>query len=274
MRLASIFTPVALAIFLTGCATTPSEEEHQRIPELESLQGMTVESRDEAIKQATQDGGRLKAIEQVAIASGIHHGRRWRQKRINAWLSELQPKLVAAFNFEQLMIDGVYLPPRVEEVNGHIEKLPDGSIRFIRQAYRITSQPTLVTTTPTYLNYLYQIPDEVDPPNPLGLPEKGTEEVDVWRKGLAKGWQVGVRQADIEFDTDLNLLRRDYAGMQRYLDLVAKGLISMPELTARDFGVVISADGKSLNVGDEVIAITRDPKFQHFEKWEMLEEGP
>lgn len=231
---------------------------------------MSISSVEEEVQSSQKDGGRVRAVRQVGLAAGIHHGRRWRQRQINDWLSDRRKELSMTFNFEQVLIDGVYLPPRVEEVKAHVEKTEAGNLRFIRHAYRLASAPELVVSPPTFLNYLYQIPDPVDPPNTLGLPVSGTGEVRAWRDAVIEGWKVGVDQASAEFEADLNLLQRDFGGMLRYLDLVYKGLITLPRLDSDDSGIVISADGRSLNLGDEIVTIEQAPRFQHQELWEPL----
>lgn len=259
-------------MLLAGCAAAPKAP--VKPSELAALENMTITSLEAEISKANEEGTRLAAIREIAIATGIYHGRHWRQEQINSWLATMGDLLATAWNFEQVMLDGLYLPPRVDMIRGHVEEQQDGSVRFIRQAYRIASEPRLVTTAPSYLNYLYQSTDPISPPNPLGLPERGTLEVEVWKAGVEKGWAIGITQANAEFDQDIDLLQRDFGGMLRYLDLVAKGLISPPKLGSREYGVVISADGKSLNVGDEVISIEHISNFQHQSKWEVLGEKP
>lgn len=248
----------------------------KEIHELNELLNKSIKSLEDELnggkgggKAATQ----AAAVKQVGTEAGIYNGRRWRQKQINSWLVDMNNMLSLTFNFEQVLIDGVYLPPRVDEIKGHVEKMDDGSLKVIRQGYRIASSPTLIVTPPTYLNYLYQIVDPEKPVNRFGLPEMNSSQVPIWQKAVLDGWQIGVRQADIEFTTDLNLLKRDYGGMLRYIDLVEKGMISKPKIVNKAYGVMISANGKELNVGDEIITIGRTPTFQHHDKWEVLEEG-
>ncbi|UUA75138.1 type IV secretion system DotC family protein [Cellvibrio sp. QJXJ] len=246
------------------------------VPELTALLNESITSVDEEIEKTNGGGAkglRLQSIKEVGFESGIYKGRRWRQEKINSWLRSMSNMLETTFNFEQVMIDGVYLPPRVEEIKGHVEKLEDGSIRVIRQGFRIASEAELVPSPPSYLNYLYQKLDDNYPVNRLGLPAKKTDEVEVWQSAVLDGWKLGVRQANKEFNANLNLLRRDYSGMLLYIDLVNKGLISPPKVTNKSFGVMISGDGKTLNVGDEILTIARTPTFQHHEKWETLGEG-
>ena len=151
-----------------------------------------------------------------------------------------------------------------------VEVMPDGSVRIIRHGIRLASEPRLVTTTPTYLNYLYQSPQPVERPNPLGLPVSGTEEVAVWKAGVKKGWEQGVIQADRSFDRSLALLRRDFDGMLRYIDMVNRGVLSAPKLMAETQTAFVSSDGKQLNIGDVVVRIDHKSNFQHISKWEVL----
>ncbi len=267
--------PALLCTLIVGCAshgTPKSDDGPQPIPELEALLDQSIRSIDDELEREREASGHNRAIRQVGTAAGIHQGRSWRQEQINEWLEQLNEVLSVTFNFEQLLVDGVYLPPRVDKISGHVERMDNGNLRFIRQGYRLASDPQLVVTPPTYLNYLYQIPDPIDPPNRLGLPERGTEQVAIWKEAVVEGWKIGVEQADQEFRADLALLRRDYGGMLRYIDLVAKGMITMPKLNSEEFGIIVSADGKVLNIGDEIISIELPPSFQHHERWQMRED--
>lgn len=271
MRLAIAF----VGLILVGCATAERPalpERGERIPELEELMNMSIRSLEDELERQRVESGKLDAVRQVGTAAGIHGGRSWRQEQINGWLEELNEVLSATWNFEQVLIDGVYLPPRVDVIEGHVESMSDGRLRVIRQGFRLASQPQLVVTPPTHLNYLYQVPDSIVPLNRLGLPEQGTLEIAAWQEAVAQGWKIGVEQADQEFRADLALLRRDYGGMLRYIDLVAKGLITMPRLSSEDFGIIVSADGQLLNIGDEIISIELPPSFQHHELWQMRED--
>lgn len=280
---------IAIISLIQGCSTQTNkpvnsdipvgvlaEPEVVEVPELTELLNENIKSIDHEIGMLNGGGAealRLKSIQEVGFESGVYRGRRWRQEKINSWLKDMNNMLATTFNFDQVIIDGVFLPPRVEEIKGHVEKRDDGSLRIIRQGYRIASEAELVVSPPTYLNYLYQ---KVDPPKPLnrlGLPEAKTNEVHVFREAVVEGWKLGVKQADLQFNQDLNLLKRDYGGMLLYIDLVTKGLISPPKVNNQSFGVMISGDGKTLNVGDEILTIGRTPSFQHHEKWETLPEG-
>jgi defect-in-organelle-trafficking protein DotC len=280
---------IAIISLIQGCSTQANkpansdipvgglvEPEVVEVPELTELLNENIKSIDHEIDMLNGGGAealRLKSIQEVGFESGVYRGRRWRQEKINSWLKDMNNMLATTFNFDQVIIDGVFLPPRVEEIKGHVEKRDDGSLRIIRQGYRIASEAELVVSPPTYLNYLYQ---KVDPPKPLnrlGLPEAKTNEVHVFREAVVEGWKLGVKQADLQFNQDLNLLKRDYGGMLLYIDLVTKGLISPPKVNNQSFGVMISGDGKTLNVGDEILTIGRTPSFQHHEKWETLPEG-
>lgn len=264
-----------LALMMVGgCATQPASEKSEDIPELDALKSTRIESLSDELDKRKEEGTRIHAIREIGLTIGIQQGRAWRQGQINDQLNKMHDWLSTTWNFEQVMIDGMYLPPRVDEIKGHMEKQDDGSLRVIRHGFRIASEPTLVIETPSYLNYLRQIPDEFEQPNPLGLPQRGTREVPVWEAAVEEGWAIGVKLANREFDMDMSLLRRDYDGMMRYIDLVNRGLLSAPQLHAEKRGVVISADGKSLNVGDEIVTVERTSAFQHPHHWEVLEAAP
>ena len=270
----SLLTLCLSAAVSTACTqSAPKPQDPSPVEPLNELRSLSITSIDQALEKTRSEGGRLDAVRMVAKSTGISHGRRWRQRKINQWLKEKNEFFATVFNFEQILLDGVYLPPRVDQVKGHVEKTQDGALRFTHQSYRIASEPTLVTDVPTYLNYLYQRVDPIEPPNRLALPKEGTGEVQAWQEAILEGWKIGVRQANLEFEADKNLLVRDYSGMMRYLDLVAKGLISKPDLSAQNFGVMISADGKRLNLSDEVVAIEREPTFQHHARWDVLAQG-
>lgn len=277
MRLKPLALTILTFSLMVGCSTQSHQATvGEEIPELNELLNMSIKSLEDELN-GSNGGGKAAtqaaAVKQVGMAAGIYNGRRWRQEQINSWLKDMNNMLSMTFNFDQVIIDGVYLPPRVDEIKGHVEKMEDGSVRYIREGFRIASSPTLIVTPPTYLNYLLQIIDPVKPINRFGLPEINTAQVAVWQEAVLEGWQIGVRQADIEFKADMNLLKRDFSGMLLYIDLVNKGMIGKPVIINKSLGVMISSNGQELNVGDEILSIGRTPSFQHHEKWESLEEG-
>lgn len=263
---------LAVAVLASvGCASKSKQINYDSLAgSFEASQQLSIDSIDEASKARGDVADKLKGIEDVAIMFGVNQGMIYRTRQLNSTVEEMATELAVTYNFHQLLIDGMYLPPRVQVMNGHSEA-KDGYLRNIRLSYKIVSAPVLVTEPPNFLNYLWQDVPDYQAPNPGGLPRRGNKvERKVWADGFVKGWGFGIKQADIGFEEDQNALVRDFHGMMRYIDLVSKGIINKPKIVSQNFGIAISTDGKTVNVGDEVFFVGEDAVFQSAEKWKSL----
>jgi defect in organelle trafficking protein DotC len=262
------FILVVASAVMVSCSSSPAREQNYS-SEFERISLMSITSLSDAIKDDANEGNRLTTIMEVGKKAGRAAGLKTRNQQINNDLTKHNRYLSTIFNFEQLIVAGSYLPPRIDKVEGEIKKIDGSKINIIRQGYRIATEPTLITQRPTHLNYLYRLSEDEDNINPIGLPRRDNkEELTVWKEAVKKGWLEGMRHADIAFLEDINLLKRDFSGMLRYIELANKGIVAMPDISKKDRGVVMSSNAKMLNVGDEILSIDSSPLFKSIQLWE------
>jgi defect-in-organelle-trafficking protein DotC len=196
---------------------------------------------------------RMDALQQTAREMGAQSGLAWRSKQISALLKEQERNLNNIFNFNYLILNSNVLPPVLAEGQTTLNLDNDIAIRAADRVYQIVSYPRFITAPPTWKEYLLMAYKKPDAPNATLLP-KNSKESGVWNHYVKIGWNEGVRQADIIFDTNLNRLRRDYAGMVLYRKLLAQNMVSAPFVSKSDLGV--TGDGNSLRINDRILRIT------------------
>ena len=273
-RKSALAISFGLVTGLSGCAINKPVANPDDPAPLQELAAMSIKTIGDAVTEVMDEASRLSAVHDIGMKAGRQAGLEWRNGQINKELAELNRELSIAFNFEQVLIAGSYLPPRVDIVRGEVRKTENGDLNVVRLGYRIATEPMLVTQRPSHLNYLYRLPIPRDEINNLGMPRiDNEEELQVWNDAIREGWKQGVRHANIAFTEDVNLLHRDFGGILRYIELANKGIVAMPDISKDDRGIVMSSDGRILNVGDEVIAIDSSPLFQSTAKWKALGES-
>lgn len=217
----------------------------------------------------TGDGSRYQALKGAAVNLGIQSGLYKRRLELNEMLRKAQPQLGRIFDFSPYMLPGNVFPPVITETNGMLQKQGRTQLRAVRHSYHILTMPQLLIEPPTYLNYLVRHYPAPTRPNLLRLP-LGEVEQKNWGVWVAEGWEVGRKQADLQYESDVNRLQRDLKGVRLFHDLVAKNVISMPRIARQDFGVVQSKDGRTLSIGDEVMSIVKDSGFNNSKEWKAI----
>jgi defect-in-organelle-trafficking protein DotC len=135
----------------------------------------------------------------------------------------------------------------------------DGQKAAVADAiYRINENVKIVSAPRNWRQYLERSWGSVEDP-PEILRPKDAEERAVWRELVKKGWDEGYEQADEVFDQDLNRLSADFAGMVRYRQLLAQGMVSPPFAQQVDRGV--TGEDATMRVGDRAVVITGVPQL-------------
>lgn len=235
---------------------------------IQSLRGVSGKAAID-LKIETGDGSRYQALKDSAYRLGIQSGLYKRREELNLMLSKAQPQLGRIFDFSPYMLPGNVFPPVITETNGMLEKNSRTQLRAVRHSYHILTLPQLLIEPPTYINYLVRHYPSPSRPDLLRLPLGEIEEKN-WKIWIAEGWEIGRKQADLQYQSDVNRLERDLKGVRLFHDLVAKNVISMPQLAKQNFGVVKSKDGRTLNIGDEVLSIVTDSGFKKSDEWKAI----
>jgi len=260
MRLAVSFIFAAMIFFLNGCSSVSKTEGDTDT--LENLQKLStpppkVDVNPNPAEQMSQM--REDALKDVAMSVGAQSGLHWRSVRINEVLKQHSKELDITYDFNQLILDKNVLPPVLTEGRKTLNLDSPDTIRLADQTYQIVTQAKFVTTPPTWRDYLW-----MDYPQPA-VPDKGVLphnnlEKKAWQKLAQKGWEEGIRQADIIYSENLSRLERDYKGMVLYRKLRTQNIVSAPFVSTKELGV--TGGGSNMNVNDKVLKITALPALQ------------
>lgn len=234
-----------------------------KTPGLDDLIKITP-SEEELGEDATdEDKLRRPAIRDTALSYGARGGLAHTSYQINRMLQARVDELDKVYDFQPLMIRGpdglVVLPPVIVEAKETYEMTGAGkSVRIADQVYEIVAQAQFAPVAPMWHTYLirqYDVPKE--PPSEI-LP-RTPEERAYWERYVREGWEVGVKQANDIFSSDMDKLTRDYGGMVRYTRLLAEGKVNPPIIGRAPMGV--TGDGQSMRVNDRSVMITLDPRL-------------
>jgi|AntDeeMinimDraft_5_1070356.scaffolds.fasta_scaffold14355_2 defect-in-organelle-trafficking protein DotC len=214
---------------------------------------------------------RTQAMREEGRRLGSQAALRWRYQIIVSVIEEYATSLSGAFNFGPLMIDQVVVPPVIGRIEKANRKYDDRTMRSVEVGYRLKHAARIVTTQPTWRNFLLRrYPRPERPPNVL-LARNGKEVV-IWQRAVRKGWRDGIDQANGNFKRSLNLLTSTYLGMLQYKVLLSERVVSRPNLATS--GLRITSNGRKLNIGDRVYRITRDSEFTDSSRWEAVPTAP
>lgn len=268
------FLLTVLLIFITSAASAQffvkdpgliyDETELPRPPSLSTLQSIEQEKDyDSDDNEGLPFDIRREAVREAAASYGARGGLSWRTYEIRQELKLRARYLDKIFDFGELLIpapSGLLIePPIISEV--HNAQLIDGrgqEAAISDRIYNILHNAQIVPTPRSWREYLERDWGEVEPPPDLLRPEND-EEREVWEELTAKGWELGIKQADEIFEEDLNRLTADFKGMVRFRMLLSQGMVSPPFALLTDRGV--TGGGNEMRVGDRAVQITGSPKL-------------
>lgn len=202
---------------------------------------------------------RFKSMKETAVSLGMQEGVKFRYDQINKELEASALKLDEVFNFKPLLLsNGMLLPPIIDHVEGGLSVESNDLINQSDVTYMIRKDARLVSTAPSWRDYLIQQFTVNDTVNKVMLP-KTAEEKAVWKAGVKEGWEKGIKQAENVFELNLNKLKRDYLGVSTFHSLVRQNIVAMPSVAVGDMGV--SINGKKMDIGQKIFRITSHASF-------------
>lgn len=202
---------------------------------------------------------RLEALHETATTLGAQGALAWRSLQIDNTLKNESRFLDQVFNFNQILINNNVVPAVLTEADDSLNLSSDDAIRAASKIYKIVSPAHFVTTAPTWRTYLWMDYPKPAMPDHTLLPTNPAE-VNAWNCYLKAGWKEGLAQADEIFSENLSRLRRDYAGMVLYRQLLAQHMISSPFVAHAELGV--TGDSQEIRVNDQVSRITAQSELQ------------
>ncbi|SIQ98543.1 type IV secretory system conjugative DNA transfer family protein [Marinobacterium stanieri] len=283
---------LALAIAapsMSGCASNEPSSQNMAVPSIAEASAAKANwggnvSLSSAIALTTQEGAgseslndligegtRYQALNDVAVSFGTRVGLYERRNQLNAILMKTQPQLGRIYDFSQYLLPGNVFPPVMSQTQGMIQKKGRKELQSTRHSYHMLTEAVVLIEPPSYLNYLVRHYPEPSLPTGFRLPRTPVER-DNWAFWVKEGWTIGRKQADLQFNADLARLKRDLTGVRLFHQLVATGVIAMPKMAKQDFGVVVSEDGRSLNIGETVVSIVKPAAFNASAEWDAITE--
>jgi len=204
---------------------------------------------------------RAEALKETALQYGARAGLYTRTREINQLLDRKARQLDPVFLFAPLMLHGNVLPP-VVQYGLDVVKLDPGhrQLRMVDALYVLVSPARWVLTPPDWRTYLYLPVARPEPPDESLLPDREVAaEVALWEDYVARGWRAGVQQANRGFEVQLNRLERDLKGMALYRELLAKDMVTAPQLSREFLG--ITGDAATMAINDQILRIEVNPRF-------------
>lgn len=208
---------------------------------------------------------RSSSLREAAQSYGSQMGYARRAWEILGRLEARSADLSTVFDFNRVVSSapagtGVVIPPVVSRsFNAFIVDSAGREASVADEYLTIVRPGRLGPVVPTWRDYLvFGATNPETPPNAL-LPEGRVEE-QRFREWFNEGWAEGVRLADMEFQSRIDRLNRDFTGMLQYRRLVAQGMMDRMVLADADFGVTV--DGSEMRIGSRSVQIVSDAQFQ------------
>lgn len=244
----------------TAADTARSASELVELVEMENLEL-------EPDPNASGNAVRLAAIRDTALTAGINRGLDWRSGQIRQMLEEQDTHLSRVYNFQRLLLSGMVMPPVIDSAEKLHRKVDENTATATGLQYVLAADARMVTEAPNWRDFLIKEFSPAPPIPAVALP-KNKAEKRVWVEAVNAGWDIGIEHADALFDANLNLLTKTYRGMLTYMKLEAEGIVSMPQLSSAELGVV--RDGRTLNIDDRIYRITAPAEFGAPDQWQVI----
>lgn len=206
---------------------------------------------------------RKESLKEAALSYGARGGLAARSYEINKSMAGRGVYMDKVYDFRQLLISApsgfMIEPPIISESLKALLIEGDGQKAAVADAiYKINENVKIVSAPRNWRQYLERTWGPVEEP-PEILRPKDDKERKEWRINVKKGWDEGIEQADEVFGQDLNRLQYEFAGMVRYRQLLAQGMVSAPFAQQIDRGV--TGEDATMRVGDRAVVITGVPEL-------------
>lgn len=230
----------------------------------------SIEQIMKAVKSSGGDAEGLSVVREsilreAATLLGARQGLRDKSCAIRAEIELKRSALDKKYRFGDLMMGRGIFPPVISEARNSVS-LEATVMRVASRVYHLDEAARVVDVPPTWRDWLYVGLSTEPCDATLGTslsnqtkPQNAQEEV-FFRSVLQRGYSQGERQAADVLEANLARLERAYAGMRRYYDLYARGMVSAPVvITSTD--IVKRDDPNTLVVGNTLIRITVPSNF-------------
>ena len=215
---------------------------------------------------------RSQALLDTALGVGVKAGIAFQLEKIKQEVKLKERTLDTIYDFGGLMIQGRVVPPVIIQATDIYSQDGDRALRLSGAYYKIESQARFASVAPSWRGYL-AFPQGEGLQSSYDMIKPGTSaESNLWKQGVADGWQQGIEQANIILEHSFDRLNRDFTGMLRFHEFVLQGKISMPVIASES--IPVTSDGSSMTVDETLLRITTLSVFDGDQnKWQALTPG-
>jgi len=217
-------------------------------PSLGDLESFAPDDSDTSAKELA----RLQQVKQAALEYGLQGGLAHGIAQIDGIVRSNADYLTRTYDFGALMIDGPYgskiLPPVIVESDKIYDQVNADTLVIADHSYEILTPAAFAPIQPLWQTYLIMPWVAPATPDLKDFPDKAIEHK-TWDAALKKGYEIGEEQAFADFQINLNRLNRQFIGMVRWSQLVAKGEATVPLVTAEMKPVVGGGDKVTIDEG-------------------------
>ncbi len=209
---------------------------------------------------------RSQALLDTALGVGVKAGIAWQLNNISKDIQARERALDTIYDFGGLMIQSRVVPPVIIEATDLYNQDGDYALRLSGAYYKIETQARFSSVAPSWRAYL-SFPTGARPSPGYDMIKPTTSaEKNLWKQGVADGWQQGVDQANVMLEHSLDLLNRDFTGMLRFHRFVLQGKITMPVIASES--IPVTNDGATMTVDETLLRITTLSEFDgDMKKW-------
>lgn len=212
---------------------------------------------------ASAAGGiRSEMLARAARGTGLREGYAEEIERLNRSTEQYTASFDQRYDFRSMLIDGTVVPPVVTEMREVGQLEGDRVLKLSLGTFRIVQQARLALKVPDWRDYLF-IPSKTGRQRPPEFLPRTDDERRLFDEAVAQGRIDGVREAQETYKQNMARLNRDYAGMQLYRELAAKGAVSLPKVSRSTQALALSEGGSRASVGNVNLTIQVTPTFKN-----------
>lgn len=213
---------------------------------------------------------RFDAIHEAAVSYAAQTALAWRYEQLREMTRRHEDTLDVIASFSPFVEDDHMLLPSITRVEDRFDISKDRTeLRSSSVQYQVSEEPRAITQPPTWRDYIWRELPYPDEPHPALMPQNA-EEREVWTDGINMGWESGLRQAQQDWENNLNELVRAIRGRVTYRILESRGVVQPPQMQAGEPRLTESKDGDTVNAGEVVHSITVPLDFRDESQWGAL----
>lgn len=232
--------------------------------EIQGLRGL----KEKAVDVKTKDGGglRFRSMRQEALRLGAQTGLAERYSMIMEYLGKNETRANVIFSFASFVNGGNLLVPAVHQAQNQFRLEGDSAV-VVSNSYTIAEEARIISSAPTWRDWLYQEYAKPEKPHHSLLP-KTPNEIKVWEEATRQGYRAGVMQADDIYSDRLHELTRSVEGRYLYRLLEDKKMIQPSSLRVERNN--ITYNGRTMDIGEVIYSVESKANYISGDNWKPV----